>query len=956
MQYSLSFYAFDDKLNQALRLSCDYESPELNLTLLEGCSFPSVVHVKIELCPVFQEPLARVLEKMGVTPGNVRHLVWETSHTLRDGLQSWHLSGLSNLTSLQMFHNEFSSIPNSFLEHTPLLEKVYINGNFLEELPDDILSYTPDVKLLDLGSNKVHSLPETLFQNVPSIEVLNLWKNDISSIPPRLFSNNRVLNTVVLSSNKLTAIDAQLFADMNVLHTLDIQINELSTLPENAFKGCANLTTVSLQFNKIKTLPPNLFEGTSVTVLNLGYNELTNLTTSLNNLPSLQNITLHKNSLSGLDANIFEGSPNVVKLDLQANSIRVLAEDIFNHLTQLKIILLNSNNLEELPSGLFRNCISLLRVFLQKNNLKEIPIDTFPTHESIKYSSSGIVKLDLSDNRLTLEDSLALNQLTSLEELYLANNLVTSVLSDALDIFTRLKILDLRNNSLTSLSDRDLSFMSQNVTLLLQDNSIARVSTTKSLGFGSSDKYISVFLGGNPLNCDCVMYSFLTTAQMIPPFPLNRPFNLIVKDARQAFCAQPENFMDVSLSEVDASKLVCEYSCSFECPCDIRQHDYFILMDCSGLGLHHAPTFTEKYDRVKKHYKLSLDLSNNLYENVSFLIEPEFENLVNLDLSNNTVSELNETYLPLQLRYMDLSFNNFTTMSQEFVDYLNGTGMTLHLGSNPWSCDCELKSFHEFLRNNYELVRDRQQVVCAEGEHPIDELTTEDLCSFYHRPAALASIVVCTFVLILVAVLVTAAWFRHKEMVKVWLYSHNLCLWAVTEQEIDADKKYDAFISYSYKDEGFVNDILVPGLESGDPKYRVCLHYRDWIPGEYIQEQILSSVRASRRTIVVLSKNFIESVWGQLEFKAAHSQALKDKTNRIIVVVYGDVPSSEDLDGELKLYVSTNTYLQWGDQRFWERLRYAMPHAKYHPYKKSKVDKLELVKPAPLSATKTLED
>ena len=46
---------------------------------------------------------------------------------------------------------------------------------------------------------------------------------------------------------------------------------------------------------------------------------------------------------------------------------------------------------------------------------------------------------------------------------------------------------------------------------------------------------------------------------------------------------------------------------------------------------------------------------------------------------------------------------------------------------------------------------------------------------------------------------VTAAWYRHKELIKVWLYSHNMCLWAITETEIDADKKYDAFVSYSYK-------------------------------------------------------------------------------------------------------------------------------------------------------------
>lgn len=50
-------------------------------------------------------------------------------------------------------------------------------------------------------------------------------------------------------------------------------------------------------------------------------------------------------------------------------------------------------------------------------------------------------------------------------------------------------------------------------------------------------------------------------------------------------------------------------------------------------------------------------------------------------------------------------------------------------------------------------VLDRQSVVCSDGGAPVDELTSEQICSFLHNPGTLGSIVAGAVILLLVAVL-----------------------------------------------------------------------------------------------------------------------------------------------------------------------------------------------------------
>jgi len=164
--------------------------------------------------------------------------------------------------------------------------------------------------------------------------------------------------------------------------------------------------------------------------------------------------------------------------------------------------------------------------------------------------------------------------------------------------------------------------------------------------------------------------------------------------------------------------------------------------------------------------------------------------------------------------------------------------------------------------------------------------------------------------------------FSHKTSLTIWIISK---LWArrlFSENIADANKPYDAFISYSHHDADFVEKVLYPGLG----QYSCCIHTVHWEVGRMIPDQIIESVEMSRRTIIVLSKGYLESGWTKLEFKAAHKQALQDKTQRVIIVLHGSFPQSEFLDEDLQKYIKTNTYLCTDDKHFWSKLRNALPY------------------------------
>ena len=279
-----------------------------------------------------------------------------------------------------------------------------------------------------------------------------------------------------------------------------------------------------------------------------------------------------------------------------------------------------------------------------------------------------------------------------------------------------------------------------------------------------------------------------------------------------------------------------------------------------------------------------------------------------LNLEGNKLRSLNHQVL-------GLISNNASDISE----------LTLH--DNPWRCDCTTRDFLTFVQSNSYKIPDLLSIGCtlpnSTAIPSISSFSLDELCA-----ADFFLLISCILVASALALLIGAIfvlYLRFQIKIKTWLFNRNLCLCLLSESDLDRDKTYDAFISYSHLDDNFVLKQLVARLESGPAPLKLCIHKRDWMVGENIPTQIARSVSDSRRTIIVLSPNFLESVWSRLEFKIAHHQGLSEKRTRVIVVLYGDIGPVDQLEPELRAYLQTNTYIKWGDPWFWQKLIYALP-------------------------------
>lgn len=866
------------------------------------------------------------------------------------------------------------------------LTSLDLSYNILTSTWIDSKTFTGLIRLvmLNLSNNKISKLDPTIFHDLYTLQILNLGGNQIDSIPNDAFIPLRNLDTLILSNNKIVEVSPFALNGLHALTLLSLDGNKLTDIHEDCFKNCTTLQDVNLSGNVLKSVPLALREMRLLKTVDLGENKIDSIDPdSFYGMSNLYGLRLIGNRLRNITSNLFDNLVSLQILNLAHNQIDYVAIDAFQNISSIQAIRLDGNRLPSMEY-LFRNVSSLIWLNVSDNVLNDFDYNMLPeqlqwldmhknylTELSNKNGVSIKIRtLDVRYNYLTYISPSSIPD--SVEILLMNDNQIMTVETGTFLKKINITRADMYSNQIGQLDINALRLSPVNASRPLPEFYIGRNPFQCDCKMEWLQRINSL---GNLRQYPLVMDMSSIYCKLLYNRE-NKYIPLLEINPAQFVCTYKTHcFAVCQCCEFDACD--CEMTCPANCTCYHDQPWSSNIVDCYSSNYTELPAkipmdATEVYldgnifSHLSSHALLGRKNLRILFANNSGIRSVRndtftgLKRLAVLHLENNeierfdgsefnTVENLRELYLQHNLiRYVNnMTFEPLKSLQvlrldhNRLYDYdvwilsVNIHLVKLYLSHNPWSCDCEfVQSFRRYMMlAPDDKVADSSIVMChSDGTRDVsirDQNATE--CSSFFGsivenrivrdvlPMALTALCIILALVLILYLLVV-----YREECRAWVYykcGFRICHKTVPFED---DRMYDAYVTYSLKDDGFVAQMLAPGLEQGNPRYRVGLHYRDFNVSSFVADTIVEAIESSKRTILVVSKNFVESEWCRFEFKSALHEGLKDKKGRLIIVALGEIQPN-DVDPELRVYMKNAVQVHWGDRMFWEKLKFAMP-------------------------------
>jgi Leucine-rich repeat (LRR) protein len=836
------------------------------------------------------------------------------------------LSALENLKELDASGNRLDRLPSSLPAGVTHL---HLSDNRLTEVTDATMANGSHILVLDLSHNELISVPESL-RHLKVLQTLDLSHNSIDRLEGASILGLTQLWRLQLRKNRIRTLNIDILKNLQSLQIVDLSSNDLAEVERGSFDACSQLQAIRLDGNSL-THMDGLFSNLEKLIwLNMSSNALKDFDYAM--VPrALHWLDISHNEIVEL-GNYYDltGEIALATVDASFNKIRQLGPNSVPD--SVETLSLNDNAIEQIVPYTFFKKASLAKVDLTVNNLKSVDRNALRL-------ASDIVRLPdffLGGNPIECDCDMVWFKSINDEDNLQQHNYPR--VRDIESIYCRLVYA--REASFVPLVEaRNEQFLCPYETHCF--------ALCKCCDFDACDCEMTC-----PDNCTC--YHDASWSK-----------NVAVC-SNSHFDDLPEQLpMDATEIFLDGNSLTELGSHTF-----IGRKNLRILhLNNSGIELLQNKTF----NGLKSLAVLHLE-SNQLTSLEGY----EFETLSSLRelyLENNFLGHIhNATFKFLKsLEVLHLHGNrlmDFPAWQLAFNPFL----VSVKLAENLWSCDCEyMERFRSWMSVYSSKIFDSEAVACVSneangignvrvsdfdvstctvnGEHSMNGIVAttrvQELVGEGYLPMLAATLASFAVVLLLLF-----AMFVYRHTLRVYIHAkygvrvfdssfddHEDDLVVSENGSLDSvatsstsPKFFDIFVSYSPKDDLFVREVLAPELEQGSQSqsktFKTCLFHRDIGRQTFLADHMVQVTEASRRSIVVLSENFLKSEWSRYDYKSGLHQAMRSKNrknnSRMIVVILGDV-SNRDLDPDLRLYLKTSVVLHWGDRLFWQKLRYALP-------------------------------
>lgn len=882
-----------------------------------------------------------------------------------------------SVVSLTIGITDLWRIPNRSFDHLPNLKCLRLDRNQLRTIEEFAFQNMHQLIALNLSFNNIPLLKPSLFKDLHNLTLLSLANNKLKQLPEGLFSAVLRLNTLNMRSNHLTNFSeiATSVSHLQDLRTLDLCSNNLASLRHSNVSLPESLTVLYLCKNNLATLGCKHSFLMFIQVLDLSYNfRLPTMAFRGMDLRHVNSLHLHSTSvkiveflnISNIHASHVDFSGTGLKND---TLLTELCKTLKRKLKGIKNLRLQHNGIEKLTNYTLHNCPNITGILdVSNNNLKSINclyfltkqkhikkffaehnhlnrllscktqnVSYFQNLEELSYRYNRILSvkghafslmpniktLKLNINSIAYLDRKALKGLKRLEVLRLDNNLLTDLFIDTFEDLYSLQILNLRNNRISVIFNGTFLNLSNLTTLDLGGNKITHFQQSGLDGLKSLSKF---YLDRNNLKqIDTSLY---------------HPFQdtLTVLDLQRnkiRFFEESMSSPFMNLSRLSDLKLDGQ-----------QPHGITLLPHTFFRGLHSLKSLyltnnnivrldPSVFDDLTSLRFLTLDtccvgvaqLQSGVFKNLRNLTKLIVENMGIQNFSKDVFGNLTKLGV-LQL--------NRNVMHSIPVDALESLPSLYYLDIRdiPLSCTCD-----NSLLQNYTQTNNNVQVVylynlkCQyDAKHKFYKFDTS-VCYIDLGKYLFFSTAAVIFLFTVTPLLYIKLYWKMKYgyyVFRSWFSQQ----WSRLREE-EENCKYDAFISYNSSDEQWVMEQLLPNLEGNKSPFKLCLHHRDFELGRDIVDNIVSAVYSSRKTICVVSRNFLRSEWCSLEIQLA-SYRLFDEHRDVLLLVFLEPISERQLSSyhRMRKVMLKRTYLQWPDpdcanpvqaqNLFWNQLHRAM--------------------------------